>query len=335
MFPYILLLSNSKLYQHLTIKLPYILVSTKLINKIRGLINVNIAQINYTIAQNNYTIAQNNYIIAQSNHTSAIAQNTNIIAQINNTIAQNNYTIAQKSYIIALNNYTIAQNNYTIAQNNYTIAQNNYTIAQSNYTNTIAQNNNTIAKNNNTIAQTNYAITEVEFSLVLTDTPEDTCTSFVYTLKCSNCNEYYVGRTHYGEHECYNKVTTNRTSAVYEHIKDTGHTFKPEDIQRRFSCCENNKLKILESLLIKRYIVRDIGFLNIFVMKELTLFQYDEDELEKAKRQLTKLTDRLGDARNNEPTIFEFSDSNDCKSVRNNDTQLTFYFKQNLKTFMT
>ena len=36
--------SNSKLYQHLPIKLPYILVSTKLINKIRGLINVNIAQ---------------------------------------------------------------------------------------------------------------------------------------------------------------------------------------------------------------------------------------------------------------------------------------------------
>ena len=120
-----------------------------------------------------------------------------------------------------------------------------------------------------------------------------------------------------GEQECYNKVTTNRTSAVYEHIKDTGHTFKPEDIQRRFSCCEDNKLKILESLLIKRYIVRDIGLLNIFVMKELTLFQYDEDELEKAERQLIKHTDRLGNAMNNELTIFEFSESHTDKERRN------------------
>ena len=181
-------------------------------------------------------------------------------------------------------------------------------------------------QNNYINAQNNYTIEEVEFSLVLTDTPEDTCTSFVYKLKCSKCDKYYVGRTHYGEQECYNEITTNTTSAVYKHIQDTGHTFKIDDIQRLFSCCENNKLKILESLLIKRYIVRDIGFLNIFVMKELTLFQYSEDEIGKARSQLTVNTDRLGDARNKYTHILEFDfkePSDNGKSACENDKKLT------------
>ena len=224
--------NNSEFYQHLTIMLPHTIVSARLINKIRGVINATIAQINYINAQNNYINAQNN-----------------------------------------------------------------------------------------------YTIEEVEFSLVLTDTPEDTCTSFVYTLKCSKCDKYYVGRTHYGEQECYNEITTNTTSAVYEHIKDTKHTFKIDDMQKVFPCCENNKLKILESLLIKRYIVRDIRFLNICVMKELTLFQYNEDEIGKARSQLTVNTDRLGDARNKYTHILEFDfkePSDNGKSACENDTKTHF-----------
>ena len=312
--------NNSEFYQHLTIKLPHTIVSARLINKMRGVINATIAQINYINAQNNYINAQNNYIIT-------IAQNNNTIAQNNYTIAQNNYIIAQNGYTstIAQINHTIPENNYTntIAQNNNTITQNNNAIAQN--SNIIAESNNAIARNSNTSAQSSNTIDEVKFSLVLTDTPEDTCTSFVYTLKCSTCvpDKYYVGRTHYGEQECFNKIITNTTSAVYEHIKDTGHTFKIDDMQKVLSCCEDDKLKILESLLIKRHIVGDIGFLNIFVMKKLTLFQYDEQELEKAKRQLTKLTERLGIARKNKIKIKEFSFNEQKYCERNHDNVLT------------
>ena len=277
--------NNSKLYQHLTIKLHPAIDSTELINNIRGVINATIAQINYIIAQKNCIIAQKSYITAQN------------------------------SYINARNNKIIAQNNNIIAKNNNTIANHNKSIA--NNTNAIAQNKNIIAKNKNIIAKNCNTIAEDEFSLVLTDTTEDTCTSFVYTLKCSDCRKYYVGRTHYGEQECFNEITTDETSVIYEHIQYTGHIFKIDDLQKVLSCCEYNKLRILESLLIKRYIVRDIGLLNIFIMKELTLFQYDEGELEKAERQLIKHTDRLGNARNNELTILEFSESHTVKVRRN------------------
>ena len=391
--------NSSEFYQHLTIKLPHTIVSTKRISDIRGVINATIAQINYinaqnnyinaqnyyinaqnnyinaqnnytstiaqknntiaqnsyTIAQNNYTIAQNNYTFAQNNYTiaqnkNAIAQNGNTSAQNNNTIVQNNYTIAQNNNAIAQNNNTIVQNNNTIVQNNYTIAQNNNAIAQNNYTiaqnsntsaqnsntsaqtnNTSAQNSNTSAQTNNTIAQNSNTINEVEFSLVLTDTPEDTCSSFVYTLKCSDCDEYYVGRTHYGEQECFNDITTyneanrNSPSAVYIHTQaPTRHTFKIDDMQKVFSCCEDNKLRILESLLIKRHIVRETKFLNIYVMKKLTIFQYNENEIKKARSQLTMNTDRLGDAANNEPAISEFSESDEhTDKIRGNDELLT------------
>ena len=150
--------NNSKLYQHLTIKLHHAIDSTELINNIRGVINATIAQINYIIAQKSYIIALKSYITAQNRYINA--KNNKISAQ-NKNIIDNNKTIDNCNKIIANN------------------------------TNAIAQNKNTIAKNSNTIA-------EDEFSLVLTDTPEDTCTSFVYTLKCSVCRNYYVGRTHYG-----------------------------------------------------------------------------------------------------------------------------------------
>ena len=63
-------------------------------------------------------------------------------------------------------------------------------------------------------------------------------------------------------------------------------------------------------------------------MKELALFQYNEDELKKAKRQLTRLTDRLGIAINNEILIinFSFKEPNywsKPQSVFNNDKLLT------------
>ena len=255
--------NNSELYQHLKIKLHYTIDSTELINNIRGVINDTIAQINYIIAQNNYitaqnnnTIAQSNYAIAQNNYATAhnsnisaqtnynIAQNNNTIAQNSNAIAQNNNTIAQNSNIIAQNSNTIAQKNNTIAQNRNTIALNDDTIALNNNSiarnsNTIAQNSNTIALssniialNNNTSAQNSNTFDEVEFSLVLTNTPENTCTNFVYTLKCSICypNKFYIGKTLYIEQECYNKITTksrgNKLSAVCKHMQDAGHAFK-------------------------------------------------------------------------------------------------------------
>ena len=93
-------------------------------------------------------------------------------------------------------------------------------------------------------------------------------------------------------------------------------------MQKVFSCCEYNKLKILESLLIKRYIVRNIQVLNIMAMKPLTLFHYNEEELKKVRSQLTANTDKLGITRSNESILHEFEKSNDGK-VRNNDTRLT------------
>ena len=301
--------NNSQLYQHLTIKVHHT-VSIELMNDIRGVINATVSQINYIIAQNNYIIAQNSYITAQNNYTNTIVQNNNTIAKNNNKINNN------KKNTIAKNNNAIAQNNNIIAENNKTIAQNS---------NTSAQSSNTIAQNSYTIAQNNYTIDEVKFSLVLTDTPEDTCTSFVYSLKCSICYMYYVGRTHYGEQKCFNKITAdtkaNINRPVYKHMLDARHTFKIDDMQKVFSCYEDNKLKILESLLIKRYIVRGMQVLDIKGMKQLTIFQYTADELNKAMKQLTE-HDRLGIARSNESILHEFEKSNDGK-VRNNDTELT------------
>ena len=203
---------------------------------------------------------------------------------------------------------------------------NNCTIDQS--SNIIAKNNSAIVQNSNTSAQSSNVIAEIEFSLVPTDTPEETF-NYIYTLKCSGCtmDTFYVGKTPCIEQECYNKIITNEKSAVYKHMQDAGHAFKIDDMQKVFSCCEYNKLKILESLLIKRYIVRNVKVLNTKAMKELTLFQYTEADFEKAKKQLTEPvnrtdTDRLGIARSNEIILHEFKESNDCK-IRNNDTQLT------------
>ena len=98
--------------------------------------------------------------------------------------------------------------------------------------------------------------------------PKDTCTSIVYELECPvpNCKECYIGRTHEGMKECLKFITTNCDSnakpLLEKHIKDKHMKGKHQDINLSeiknwrmteiASSCEDNKLKILESLHIKK-----------------------------------------------------------------------------------
>ena len=84
-------------------------------------------------------------------------------------------------------------------------------------------------------------------------------------------------------------------SPVYQHIIDTGHSFNIGDMEILELCCDYNKLKILESLYIKEYLLnKEIlkgkdGILNRNRGKLLSLFDYTKEESETAKEYLNKV----------------------------------------------
>ena len=97
------------------------------------------------------------------------------------------------------------------------------------------------------------------YSLVTADAPKDTCTSIVYELRCpvSRCGMCYVGRTHKGKKECLTFITKNCDSKakhlLQEHMKKkhkdkNQSTINNWQMTKIASSCEDNKLKILESL---------------------------------------------------------------------------------------
>ena len=110
----------------------------------------------------------------------------------------------------------------------------------------------------------------------------------------SDCRrDLYIGRTHVGkirrhkEHTIYDKK-----SAVYQRIdEDEGHGFDIQDVEIEV-CCDHNKLKILESLYIKEYLLDERilkgkeGMLNKKRGKVLSLFADTGDEKERANYKL-------------------------------------------------
>ena len=129
-----------------------------------------------------------------------------------------------------------------------------------------------------------------------TFTDKDTCTSIVYKLRCpvSSCTMRYVGRTHEGMKECLKFITTNCNSKakqlLQEHMEEKHNDTNLSTIDNNWdmtkiaSICEDNKLKILESLHIKERLLSGQYLLNTSPKKRLTVFQYTKDELIKAKQ---------------------------------------------------
>ena len=137
------------------------------------------------------------------------------------------------------------------------------------------------------------------YSLVTTDAPKDTCTSIVYELRCpvSRCGMCYVGRTHKGKKECLTFITKNCDSKakhlLQEHMKKkhkdkNQSTINNWQMTKIASSCEDNKLKILESLHVKKLLLSGQYLLNTSPKKRLTVFQYTKKELAVAKRYANK-----------------------------------------------
>ena len=89
---------------------------------------------------------------------------------------------------------------------------------------------------------------------------KDTRTSIIYLMRCNNegCErDLYIGRTHVGKmrrHKEHNEY--DESSAVNEHIdEDEGHGFPIDKMEILEVCCDGNKLKMLEALYIKEYLL--------------------------------------------------------------------------------
>ena len=125
---------------------------------------------------------------------------------------------------------------------------------------------------------------EAKYKLLKSDKPEDTRTSIIYLMKCNNSNcdrKLYIGLTHRGKETRFKEHTeTDRTSAVYQHIRfNQGHGFNIEDIEILEVCCDHDKLRTLESLYIKEYLLKRNKLLNkISEEEQLALFAYTEEE---------------------------------------------------------
>ena len=129
----------------------------------------------------------------------------------------------------------------------------------------------------------------------------DTRTSIIYLMKCKmkGCKrDLYIGRTHVGKIRRHKQHTAIDTcSAVYQHIdhdEDEGHGFLIEDMKILEKCCDGNKLKILESLYIKEYLLNERilegkdGILNKRIEKALSIFGYNSDDEECARQYLNR-----------------------------------------------
>ena len=134
---------------------------------------------------------------------------------------------------------------------------------------------------------------EAKYKLLKSDKPEDTRTSIIYLMKCNNSNcdrNLYIGYTHCGHETRFKKHTSSTNSrgkenpsAVYKHIRDTCHSFNIEDMKILEVCCDHNKLRILESLYIKEYLLKRNKLLNkASEEKQLALFAYTKEERTKA-----------------------------------------------------
>ena len=129
----------------------------------------------------------------------------------------------------------------------------------------------------------------------------DTRTSIIYLMRCNKkgCKrDLYIGRTHVGKIRRHEEHTrTDGSSAVYQHINENnGHGFNIDDMEVLEVCCDGNKLKILEALYIKQYLLdeqilkgRD-GILNKIRGNALTIFDYTYDERERTKKYLNHPT---------------------------------------------
>ena len=129
----------------------------------------------------------------------------------------------------------------------------------------------------------------------------DTRTSIIYLMICNKkgCKrDLYIGRTHVGKirrHEEHTRI--DGSSAVYQHINENnGHGFNIDDMEVLEVCCDGNKLKILEALYIKQYLLdeqilkRRDGILNKIRGNALTIFDYTYDERMRAKKYLNRPT---------------------------------------------
>ena len=88
----------------------------------------------------------------------------------------------------------------------------------------------------------------------------------VYKYTCSNCNVTYLGTTkrHFKVRMCEHlgishitgkprKYNAKQTTAVKEHIRDSGHKGKPDDFKIISNAVTNFELLIKESLLIQKH----------------------------------------------------------------------------------
>ena len=112
-----------------------------------------------------------------------------------------------------------------------------------------------------------------EYSLVPTDAPKDTCTSIVYELRCvPDCTMRYIGRTHEGMNKRWKFITKNcnsKTKQLLEkHMEEKHNDTNLSTIDNNWdrieiaASCEDDKLKILESLHIKKLLLSGHYLLN-------------------------------------------------------------------------
>lgn len=104
--------------------------------------------------------------------------------------------------------------------------------------------------------ETTYKETRTIFSIFPSqhEKPKNLEQAGIYTIKCSGCDEAYIGetcrkiRTRISEHKHCCKIMDTQRSELAEHILQTGHTINWDDVARISGYGENSKKrKIMEA----------------------------------------------------------------------------------------